>query len=65
MVAEANNGGAMVRSVLEAADSGLAVTLTHAAEGKWARAEPVAVLFGNGRAKLPGDSPSSRTSWPG
>ena len=57
VVAEANNGGAMVRSVLEAADSGLAVTLTHAAEGKSARAAPVAVLFENGRAKFAGRFP--------
>ncbi len=44
VVAEANQGGAMVRSVLEAADAGLPVRLVHASRGKAARAEPVATL---------------------
>ena len=34
VVAEANNGGAMVESVLKAADSGLKVRLVHASRGK-------------------------------
>lgn len=45
VVAEANNGGDMVASVLRSADSGLPVTLVHAARGKVARAEPVAILY--------------------
>lgn len=45
VVAEANNGGAMVASVLRAADAGLPVTLVHAAHGKVARAEPVRLLY--------------------
>jgi phage terminase large subunit-like protein len=44
VVAEANNGGDMVASVLRAADSGLPVRLVHASRGKVARAEPVAAL---------------------
>ncbi|CAN5444088.1 terminase family protein [soil metagenome] len=49
VVAEANNGGAMVRSVLMAADAGLPVRLVHASHGKSARAEPVAALYEGGR----------------
>jgi len=45
VVAEANNGGAMVASVLRAADAGLPVTLLHAAQGKVTRAEPVRLLY--------------------
>ena len=55
VVAEANNGGAMVGSVLNAADAGLKVRLVHASRGKSARAEPVALLFEKGRAVLAGD----------
>ena len=39
VVAEANNGGAMVETVLRAADSGLPVKRVHAAQGKSARAD--------------------------
>ncbi|WP_076745578.1 terminase large subunit domain-containing protein, partial [Sphingomonas jeddahensis] len=45
VVAEANQGGAMVKSVLVAADAALPVTLVHASRGKVARAEPVAALY--------------------
>ncbi|HYJ30415.1 MAG TPA: terminase family protein [Allosphingosinicella sp.] len=57
VVAEANNGGRMVESVLLAADSGLPVKLVHASDGKSARAEPVAMLFERGRAKFAGRFP--------
>ena len=50
VIAEANNGGAMVASVLRAANAGLPVRLVHAAHGKVARAEPVAALYEAGRA---------------
>ena len=50
VIAEANNGGAMVESVLRAADFGLPVRLVHAARGKIARAEPVAALYEAGKA---------------
>ena len=49
VVAEANNGGAMVESVLRAAEAGLPVKLVHASRGKVARAEPVAALYEAGR----------------
>ncbi len=45
VVAECNQGGEMVRSVLLAADCGLPVRLVHASRGKVARAEPVATLY--------------------
>jgi phage terminase large subunit-like protein len=57
VVAEANQGGAMVESVLKAADAGLKVKLVHASRGKAARAEPVAIRFETGRAFLRGTFP--------
>ena len=49
IIAEANNGGAMVESVLRAAEADLPVRLVHASRGKSARAEPVAALYERGR----------------
>ena len=57
VVAEANNGGAMVESVLKAAEAELKVKLVHASRGKVARAEPVALRFETGRAFLAGRFP--------
>jgi phage terminase large subunit-like protein len=57
VVAEANNGGAMVESVLKAADLGLKVRLVRASKGKSARAEPIALKFEAGKAFLAGDFP--------
>jgi len=57
VVAEANQGGAMVESVLRAADRDLPLRLVHASEAKWARAEPVSALFERGKAKLAGCFP--------
>lgn len=54
VVAEANNGGAMVESVLLAAEVGVRVRLVHASRGKVARAEPVALRFESGRAYFAG-----------
>lgn len=48
VVAEKNQGGAMVASVLKAADSALPLRLVHASRGKAARAEPVALLYERG-----------------
>jgi len=50
VIAEANNGGAMVETVLRAADRVLPVRLVHASRGKSARAEPVAALYEAKRA---------------
>ncbi|HEX8448533.1 MAG TPA: terminase family protein [Allosphingosinicella sp.] len=57
VVAEANQGGAMVASVLRGADVDLPLTLVHASAGKSARAEPVAALFERGAAKFAGAFP--------
>lgn len=51
VVAEANQGGAMVENVLRAADHALPVKLVHASRGKVARAEPVAALYAAGRVR--------------
>lgn len=51
VVAEANQGGAMVASVLRAADISLPLKLVHASRGKVARAEPVAALYETGRVR--------------
>jgi phage terminase large subunit-like protein len=58
VVAEANNGGAMVESVLRVADNGLPVRLVHASHGKVARAEPVSVLYEKGRVSHVGAFPA-------
>jgi phage terminase large subunit-like protein len=57
VVAEANNGGNMVESVLKAADLALKVRLVHASRGKCARAEPVALKFETGKAFFAGAFP--------
>lgn len=54
IVAEQNQGRAMVRSVLHAADAALRVKLVSASTAKSARAEPVAMLFEQGRVRLQG-----------
>src|SRR5206468_5065463 len=55
VIAEANNGGAMVRSVIDAAGAPLKVRLVHASQGKSARAEPIALKFEAGTAFLAGE----------
>ncbi len=57
VVAEANQGGAMVASVLRAADIALPIKLVHASRGKVARAEPVAALYEAGRVRHAGTFP--------
>lgn len=54
VVAEANQGGAMVASVLRAAELSLPLKLVHASRGKAARAEPVAALYEAGRVRHAG-----------
>lgn len=49
VVAEVNQGGNMVESVLRAADISMPVKRVHASRGKSARAEPVAALYETGR----------------
>ena len=57
VIAEKNQGGDMVGSVLAAVEPTLPVRLVSASRGKVARAEPVAARFETGRAKLAGRFP--------
>ena len=57
VVAEANQGGSMVESVLRAADFQMPLRLVHASRGKVARAEPVAALYEAGRVHHVGSFP--------
>ncbi len=54
MVAEVNQGGEMVRTVVNQVDAGVPVIPVHATRGKWLRAEPVATLYEQGRVKHAG-----------
>jgi phage terminase large subunit-like protein len=54
LVAEVNQGGEMVRTVINQVDSGVPVIPVHAMRGKWLRAEPVATLYEQGRVKHAG-----------
>lgn len=58
VVAEKNQGGDMVASVLRAVDAGLPVRLVSASRGKVARAEPVAARFEAGAGFFAGRFPA-------
>ncbi len=49
IIAEANQGGDMVKSVLQQADADAPVKLVHASRGKITRAAPIAALYEAGR----------------
>jgi phage terminase large subunit-like protein len=49
VIAEANQGGEMVRSLIQLAGPDVPVRLVHARVGKRVRAEPVAALYARGR----------------
>jgi phage terminase large subunit-like protein len=49
IVAEANNGGQMVKSTILTVDPSAPVSLVHASRGKITRAEPVSSLYEQGR----------------
>jgi phage terminase large subunit-like protein len=51
VVAEVNNGGAMVAETIRAVDPGVPVKLLHASRGKRTRAEPVAALYEQRRVR--------------
>jgi phage terminase large subunit-like protein len=57
IVAEKNQGGDMIASVLRAVDSNLPIRLVAATKSKAARAEPIALRFETGRARLAGHFP--------
>lgn len=54
LIAEVNQGGDMVRAVIGAADASVPVLAVRATRGKWLRAEPVAMLYAQGRVKHAG-----------
>ena len=49
IVAEINNGGALVESVIRTIDENVPYTPVHASRGKRTRAEPIAALYEQGR----------------
>lgn len=51
IVAEKNQGGAMVRSTIEGEDESVPIRLVHASRGKFARAEPISALYERGLVK--------------
>ena len=57
IVAEVNQGGDLVVSVLRQIDPGVAVQKVRATRGKWLRAEPVAALYAEGRVSHVGTYP--------
>ena len=57
VIAEKNQGGDMIASVLRAVDADLPVRLVPATRSKAARAEPIALRFETGRARLAGHFP--------
>ena len=57
IVAEVNNGGDLVESVLRAVDRSVPYRKVHASRGKRVRAEPVAALYEQGRVHHVGALP--------
>jgi phage terminase large subunit-like protein len=51
MVAEVNMGGDMVRAVLAQVDPAIPLRTVHATRGKWVRAEPVALMYQQGKIR--------------
>jgi phage terminase large subunit-like protein len=51
IVAEVNQGGEMVRELLQQVDAKVPIKTVHASRGKQARAEPVAALYEQGRVR--------------
>jgi phage terminase large subunit-like protein len=58
VVAEVNQGGAMVEAVLREVDPNVAYRAVTASRGKRARAEPVAALYEQGRVSHVGSFPA-------
>jgi len=51
LVAEVNFGGDMVRAVIQQIDAGVPLRTVRATRGKWLRAEPVAMMYQQGRIR--------------
>lgn len=49
IIAEKNNGGEMVETVIKTADRSVPIKLVHASRGKVVRAEPISALYEQGR----------------
>ncbi|GAB4225346.1 MAG: terminase family protein [Methyloligellaceae bacterium] len=58
IVAEVNQGGDLVESVIRQVDPAVAVRKVRATRGKWLRAEPVAALYEQGRVVHAGAFPA-------
>ncbi|HRK25506.1 MAG TPA: ATP-binding protein, partial [Beijerinckiaceae bacterium] len=58
LIAEINQGGAMVAEVLRSIDASVPVTTVRATRGKLLRAEPVAALYAQGRVHHLGAFPA-------
>lgn len=58
IVAEINQGGAMVEQTIRALDANVSFKGVHAKRGKMLRAEPVSALFEQGRVKIAGSFPA-------
>ncbi|WP_274629681.1 DNA-packaging protein [Arvimicrobium flavum] len=54
LVAEVNQGGDMVTAVIRSVDTDVPVRAVRARRGKWIRAEPVALLYAQGRVQHAG-----------
>lgn len=58
LVAEVNQGGEMVRAVIQSAAPSLPVKMVHASRGKFIRAEPISALYEQGRIHHVGTLPT-------
>lgn len=66
VIAEANQGGELIREVIQGIASNVSVTLVHASMGKRPRAEPVALLYEQHRIRHCGvfaDLEDQMTTW--
>ena len=57
LVAEVNNGGDLVETIVRSIDRGVSYRAVHAARGKLTRAEPIAALYEQGRVSHVGAFP--------
>jgi phage terminase large subunit-like protein len=57
IIAEVNQGGDLVDSVIRQVDPNVPIGLVRATRGKWVRAEPVAALYAEGRVAHVGELP--------
>jgi phage terminase large subunit-like protein len=58
IIAEANNGGDMVKHTIRIVDQNVRVILVHASRGKVTRAEPISALYEQGRVHHVGSFPT-------